>query len=708
MKQYLVSSKYPHPNPSPYHSYLLRARGQCVRFGRLRNRTIQSLVSSKRLVHWSVAFLAILTLIQCISSAHAALHDEQPFVITYQAGVSNQQLVTVYFDGNITGTFLLDTGTSTSQIFHELAVRMNLRPAIIKSKDGNARSEDPNDEDIEEGINFRFSENMRMIASFSFPKAEGYSVVSGRKIDGVIGSDILKDFAVLFDFQEHRISFWQGGKLSPAQLTQNGLGKAYSVPLFDFGGGDCCMLDVRFNGSVTERMMVDTGAAVTMLIGRRTQELHLISLGNVIAKSIYGSFKQHSANVNKFEIGDFSAGITPLLYSERKIGPLPPLLGLDFLTQHHLLIDYPAKRMYFAPVEHQSITIPFSKHTIYSMPFFDVQLADGKVHMLGLSTHAHSALDSSLIAHWPAQPDMLGPSRKAGIKILTSSMDLPIGKRLFDKTDFKLFDIHNTQKSVPLLDGIIGEDLLSQYAVRLNFSRKQMTFILPGNLAGTLYLPKNAIRIPLVLTDKGYALQMLVDSKHATFVLSLLHNDTTLNSKTLVRSLKPKAVETYVGKDTRERELRLHSISVGGKQWTEPIVDDESSSASDEPNWLGTDFLERYVATIDFAGQALYLETDPDYKPDLTENVSVGIRPTLASNGRIFVLELSDSSSAREANVQLGDEILAVNGKLVSKTTLDEISHEFKKPVGTVVTVLIQHKGDAAPRTVKLIVRKVL
>ena len=488
--------------------------------------------------------------------------------------------------------------------------------------------------------------------------------------------------------------------------------KAYSVALVDTENNRHYSARVRINDTTDDHLVIDSGASKTAISSRAASELRLISLGVSSSETAYGLAHDHIAVVDRLTLGNFSASTTTLLYSgqegEQRSSLLASLLGLDFLTQYRVLMDFPAKQMYLVPAERKSVTVPFSKNTIYSMPFFDVRLTDGKVHMLGLSTNARSVLDKSLTVGWPAVPVELDPSFKAGSRILTSKMDLPTGKLPFGNTDFKMADLHDLKQSLPLLDGIIGEDLLSQCAVRLNFSRKQMTFITPGNVAGTPFVAINAIRIPLVLTDQGYSVRMLVDGKPATFVLSLLHNDTTLNSKALVDSLKPKAVETYIRKDTRARELLLHSLSVGDKQWTEPVVDDDSSSTGSEPNWLGTDFLHRFLATIDFAGQALYLETDKDYKPDLTDNISVGIRPTLTSDGRIFVAQLSDPSSAKEANVQIDDEILEMNGKLVSKTSMDDISAEFKKPVGTVVTVLIQHKGDPKPRTVKLKIRKTL
>ncbi len=259
-----------------------------------------------------------------------------------------------------------------------------------------------------------------------------------------------------------------------------------------------------------------------------------------------------------------------------------------------------------------------------------------------------------------------------------------------------------------MLDGWIGLELLVQHAVQLDFTAKRMTLITPGNVAGTDFVAKNSVRIPFVLTDQGYTLQMLVDGKQTPFVLDLLSNTTVLNSKAFVATLKPQSVSEDIGKDGRTRFLRLHSLAVGNMLWTDPIALDFSAPDNSQPNYLGTDFLKRFHATIDFAGQALYLEPDADYKEDPTEHNGVGIVPTITADGRIFVSALSDPSSAKESNIQLDDEILEVNGLIVKNTPTGLIAAEFKKPIGTEVMVLIQHKGDAAPRTVKLIVRKVL
>ena len=259
-----------------------------------------------------------------------------------------------------------------------------------------------------------------------------------------------------------------------------------------------------------------------------------------------------------------------------------------------------------------------------------------------------------------------------------------------------------------MLDGWVGLEVLGQCALQLDFTAKRITMITPGNVANTAFVAKGAVRIPFVQTDSGYVLQMLVDGKPATFVLSLVSNVTTLSSKTLLSSLKPQTVSEFVGKRTRLRYVCFHTLSVGNTRITDPVFIDRSVTNPNEPNYLGIDFLQRFHATIDFAGQALYLEPDANFKSDPAGHNSAGILPRLTAEGRMFVEMIADPSSAKEANVQLEDEILEVNGQIVRTTPLASIFAQFKKPIGTEVTILIQHKGDAKPQTVKLKIRKTL
>ncbi len=389
-------------------------------------------VSSKRVSQWSVGFLTLIAVIFPITFARAVLPGEQPYIVSYQPGEDNDQLVIVRLNEKTTATFLLDTGTTTTQIFPELAARMKLHPEPLKSHVGEVLNNKQDDENIVHVRKFQFGTVTLSDVPLALPKVDAISSGSRRKIDGIIGMNFLAQYAVLFDFQKHQLMLWKNGKLSLAQRKQCNMEKASSVPIIDIYKSLQYFARVRINGTTEEDMLIDSGGSATIISAPIARNLKLTSLGNVIAHPIYGPQPYHIGVVDKLDIGDYTTGAVTLWYPERDGGPIPPVLGRDFLTQHRILMDFPDNRMYFAPVERQTKIIPFSSQLTFDLPLFDVHLTDNRVHMLGLSTINWSVLDSSLEAKWPAIPADLNPSPSADTKMVMSKLDLPTGKLLFD------------------------------------------------------------------------------------------------------------------------------------------------------------------------------------------------------------------------------------------------------------------------------------
>lgn len=390
-------------------------------------------------MRWTVQLWALIAALLSISPAHAAPPGEQkPIVVDYQPGVDNVQLVTVILNGSTTATFLLDTGTNISLISPELVSRMKLPYQARKSPAATNRNK------IFEGSSAVQVDKLQLggvsLSNVTLVqmKTDSMSPMLGRKIDGLIGTNILSDYAVLFDFQQHRLTFCKNGKLSLAQRKVWGMDKAYSMRIENIGNDIAYSAHVRINGTVGEDLLIDTGAARTIVSFSVARKLKLTSLGDLTSFSVHDDHTDHLALVDKLDLGDFTTGATTLRYPAGEGGPLPPLLGMDLMMQHRVLMDFPAKIIYFLPVERKAQVIAFSAKTDFAFPLFDAKLADGKVHILGWSVGARSTLDNSLAATWPAVPAELDPSPSPDSKTVASKVDYPTGKPLLDSTDFSL------------------------------------------------------------------------------------------------------------------------------------------------------------------------------------------------------------------------------------------------------------------------------
>lgn len=168
-----------------------------------------AIVSTKGIVQWTVQLSALIAVCIPISPVHAALADEQkPIVVGYQPGNDNAQLVTVILNGSTAATFVLDTGTNTSLISPEFVSRMKLPHQALNSPAATNRNK------IFEGSSAVQVDKLQLgglslsDVTLVQMKKDIISPLCRRRIDGLIGTNILSDYAILFDFQQHKLSLW--------------------------------------------------------------------------------------------------------------------------------------------------------------------------------------------------------------------------------------------------------------------------------------------------------------------------------------------------------------------------------------------------------------------------------------------------------------------------------------------------------------------
>ena len=168
-------------------------------------------------------------------------------------------------------------------------------------------------------------------------------------LDGVLGWDFLSDYAVMFDFQAHRITLWQGGNLTDEERRGVSMQDALAFPRANKTAGSFDIA-VRLRSSRGQRdvtLVVDTGGARTLIAPQDARALDLepsrIALPQ---RSVFGNLKVNEATLQTLEIGGLRLPNFPVRYLTQEHPNMPPHLGLDVLSHYRLLIDYPAKMLY--------------------------------------------------------------------------------------------------------------------------------------------------------------------------------------------------------------------------------------------------------------------------------------------------------------------------------------------------------------------------
>jgi hypothetical protein len=648
----------------------------------------------------------------------AQQHPVQPMVLPYVVGPHGVIQIHVRLNDQTSGIFAVDTGAMTSVLNDQISRKLRLKSDPDLHKQPGADPDLPADLHMVTLAHFQcglLSVRNLQLRSVSGQTLEG---ISGRELAGLLGADILSRFAVLFDFQKHQILLWKGGHLSTAQRATVGMRDAQSVALTqpeDYqapaGLRDAPKqwyntVPISLNGAPTRQFTVDTGSDVTLVPTdlAHQQGLHAFKTEQYQIGFDDGPMDIEVAVADFLSLGSFHVRHPVVDYATHE-SDTDAIVGRDVLTQLYLLLDYPAAKAYFKPLERQAVSLPFAAPGL-NIPLVTVRLKDGKPSLFGIEPAFVTSIDGGVAA---ARHLLVPATPPRGDVSIVSPLWLGNNALCLDSVIVQVTDFTALRASeVYPEDGRLGADLLDQVALRLDFTQRTVEMISPGHLEGTHYLSARAQRLPLTKTEAGYAVDGQVDGVAARFIVGLTTSITTLSSHALVAGLHPVATLAEAGFSVPVHELRLHRIQVGNAIWNAPIVLDVSPVRESDLNLLGTDFLGRFHVVVDYAASALYLDPDPHNADTPTEISGLGFRLTTTGDRRMVINGLTIPSPASEAALQLGDEVVAVNSRVVWQTLPGQIITECKKPVGMEIILTIRSKGGEKTHEVKLKVRKLL
>ena len=114
--------------------------------------------------------------------------------------------------------------------------------------------------------------------------------------------------------------------------------------------GSQVIVPVTFNGTVTARLLLDTGAGKTMISKRIAKDLRLFSLGPAVRYGIGGAITVATAKVETVRVG--AAEVANMEVSIYDFSPDPGiegLLGFDFLRFFNVSIDTQRQLLVLTP-----------------------------------------------------------------------------------------------------------------------------------------------------------------------------------------------------------------------------------------------------------------------------------------------------------------------------------------------------------------------
>ena len=268
-------------------------------------------------------------------------------------------LVPVQINGQTSATFALDTGTNFSAVTDTLAAKLGLvpkpyfqdgQPYQVLGKPADAVTLHT----LQAGL-FVFRQERVLVLP-----ASGLSALLQQPIDGILGMDLLRHFAVEVDFPTRRITLLSPGGLSPSARQDAGFGEAVAVPLTLQSRTRLYLASGQLrNGENTgqENMLVDTGSGATAISSTLAGQLALVPVQSGGSTAMLsGTFPIDTARVPALDLGGLTVSNVPVVYPTQSGEKYGPLLGVDVLSQYRVLLDFPDKTMYLQAAPPPPIT----------------------------------------------------------------------------------------------------------------------------------------------------------------------------------------------------------------------------------------------------------------------------------------------------------------------------------------------------------------
>jgi PDZ domain/Aspartyl protease len=259
--------------------------------------------------------------------------------------------------------------------------------------------------------------------------------------------------------------------------------------------------------------------------------------------------------------------------------------------------------------------------------------------------------------------------------------------------------------------GVLGYELFSRFVVKVDYRQKTLTLMLPEKLKpGRKYES-----IPISIEDtKPYInvaltqgngekknMKFLVDSGASHSLLIEPKSDSTLD-------VPVNAVSCVVGRGLggaiRGKTGRVKELEIGHYKMQNVIanfpdpnsyMDTLKLGSTFRNGTLGGEVLSRFTVIYDFSKEKIYLKKNSDFKKGFYYNLSgLTVR---AKGNRLNTFEITDIrkfSSSDKAGLQIGDQIISVNGQSVKDLDLNQLNGFLNVRPGKKVLVSVKRNNE--------------
>jgi hypothetical protein len=308
--------------------------------------------------------------------------------------------------------------------------------------------------------------------------------------------------------------------------------------------------------------------------------------------------------------------------------------------------------------------------------------------------------------------DLMGLGGGDHLGALTSNYNtLKVGKLSFQQKIVYVLqeDIFNLSKRTGLkINGLIGVDLFQDYVVEIDYTRKRIRFYDSKNFVN----PKEYGMLPLTVESQKMFTHLSVSDADSTKKKVKMLIDTGAELNAWFQTFKKNAINIpknnffgTIGQglngEITGKFGRIPEIFLGDYSLKKLIVSFPDSATisdivqnSDRDGTLGSQLLSRFNLYIDYPQKLFFFKPNGNFNKRSTYNIAgIEITQIIPFIPQVEVWHVWDNSPAAAAGIQIGDQILEINGQKAFQYNIDEIKVIFETPSRQPLNLVIMRDG---------------
>ncbi len=265
------------------------------------------------------------------------------------------------------------------------------------------------------------------------------------------------------------------------------------------------------------------------------------------------------------------------------------------------------------------------------------------------------------------------------------------------------------------VDGVIGDEVLRRFVVKIDYERNRLTFIQPSQFvyhgSGTVLPIQRPRLIPIVEGEiDGIAGKFGIDTgaRSSLILYGPFVEENNLRAK---YQAKVEGITGWgIGGPIRSQIARINVLKLGAVEVRSVVTRfslqrSGALTSTAMAGLVGPDVLKQFNVTFDYSRQQMILEKNKNYgTPDTFDRAGMW----LGQDGKTLeVIDVIKGSPAAEAGIKVGDRILAINGKSTEQLDLLVTRLKFKNdPINEKIRLTLLFGNER--REVTLVLRNLV